>query len=393
MRRPATNAASTPAAFRLRGVVIATAAWLAGIALAAGEPAMQQPAIEKDRFGVTAEGTPVDRYTLHTARGTTVRLITFGATVTELWVPDRDGNRADVVLGFDDLALYERSRTYFGCTVGRVAFRIDEGKFTLEGQPYRLTINAPPHHLHGGTKGLSKIVWRAEPLETAAGPAVRFSCTSPDGDQGYPGRLEVAVTYTLTAADELRIEYRATTDRPTPVSLTHHGYFNLAGAGRGDVLGHVLELAAAARPASGERGMPTGVIEPVVGTAFDFRTPKTIAQDMRPGTQTADGFDTAFVVARRDAGLVPVARLSEPGSGRVMEVLSTEPAVVLYTGNYLDGTLVGKGGRAYAKHAGLCLETAHLPNSVNRPEFPSIILRPGETYTQTCVYRFSVADR
>ncbi|MFM8985307.1 MAG: galactose-1-epimerase, partial [Planctomycetia bacterium] len=168
---------------------------------------MPSTAIEKDRFGVTVDGTAVDRYTLRNARGTTVRLITFGATVTELRVPDRDGTLADVVLGFDDLALYERSRTYFGCTVGRVAFRIDEGRFTLDGRPHHLTINAPPHHLHGGTKGLSKIVWRAEPLETAAGPAVRFSCTSPDGDQGYPGRLEVAVTYTLTAADELRIEY------------------------------------------------------------------------------------------------------------------------------------------------------------------------------------------
>lgn len=377
-----------------RGVVLAAACLACSVTMAAEGPAtVRESAIVKDRFGVTADGTPVDRYTLRNARGTTVRLITFGATVTELWVPDRNGDRADVALGFDDLALYERSRTYFGCTVGRVAFRIDEGRFTLDGTPYQLTINAPPHHLHGGTKGLSKIVWRAEPLETASGPAVRFTCTSPDGDQGYPGTLDVAVVYALTAADELRIEYRATTDRPTPVSLTHHGYFNLAGAGQGDVLGHVLELEAAGRPASGERGMPTGVIEPVAGTPFDFREPKTIARDMRPGTKTADGFDTAFVVDRAGDGIVPVARLAEPGSGRVMEVLSTEPAVVLYTGNYLDGTLVGKEGRAYGKHAGLCLETAHLPNSVNRPEFPSIILRPGQAYTQTCIYRFSVAGR
>ncbi len=351
---------------------------------------MTTTAIEKDRFGVTADGIPVDRYTLRNAGGTTVRLITFGATVTELWVPDWNGDRADVVLGFDDLALYERSRTYFGCTVGRVAFRIHEGRFTLDGRPHQLTINAAPHHLHGGTKGLSKIVWQAERLDSPAGPAVRFTCRSPDGDQGYPGTLDAAVVYTLTANDELRIEYRATADRPTPVSLTHHGYFNLAGAGSGDVLGHVLQLETAGRAVSDERGMPTGVIEPVAGTAFDFRTPKMIAQDMRPGTETAAGFDTAFVVERRGEGLVPVARLAEPDSGRVLEVLSTEPAAVLYTGNYLDGTLVGKGGTAYRKHAGLCLETAHLPDSVNRPEFPSIILRPGATYTQTCVYRFGV---
>ena len=377
---------------RVLGAAVLTVSGVAcgGAAAAEGPATVTRPAIEKDRFGITTDGRAVDRYTLRNARGTTLRLITFGATVTELWVPDRSGDRADVVLGFDDLALYERSRTYFGCTVGRVAFRIDEGRFTLDGRPYQLTINAPPHHLHGGTKGLSKVVWQAQPDDGPAGPSVQFTCRSPDGDQGYPGTLDVAVVYTLTAADELRIEYRATADRPTPVSLTHHGYFNLAGAGKGDVLGHLLALAAAGRPVSDGRGMPTGAIEPIAGTAFDFRVPKAIAKDMRPGTKTADGFDTAFVVDRQGDGLVPVARLVEPGSGRVMEVLSTEPAVVLYTGNYLDGTLQGKGGVPYGKHAGLCLETGNLPNSVNRPEFPAIILRPGEAYTQTCVYRFTV---
>ena len=240
---------------------------------------------------------------------------------------------------------------------------------------------------------MSTLVWQAEPLKTPAGQAVRFTCRSPDGDQGYPGTLDVAVVYTLTPNNELRIEYRATTDRPTPVSLTHHSSFNLAGAGRKDVLDHVLRLEAAGRPADGERGMPTDVIEPVTGTPFDFRVAKPIARDMKPGTPVAEGFDVAFVVDRRGPGLVPVARLAEPTSGRVMEVLSTEPAVVLYTGNYLDGTLLGKGGTPYGKHAGLCLETGHLPNSVNRPEFPSIILRPGETFAQTCVYRFSTEPR
>ena len=354
---------------------------------------MNPPAIEQDRFGTTIDGTAVDRYTLRNARGMMVRLITHGATVTELWAPDRDGKPADLVLGFDQLAPYERARTYFGCTVGRVAFRIDQGRFQLDGRPYQLTINAPPHHLHGGARGLSTLVWQAEPLKTPAGQAVRFTCRSPDGDQGYPGTLDVAVVYTLTPNNELRIEYRATTDRPTPVSLTHHSSFNLAGAGRKDVLDHVLRLEAAGRPADGERGMPTDVIEPVTGTPFDFRVAKPIARDMKPGTPVAEGFDVAFVVDRRGPGHVPVARLAEPTSGRVMEVLSTEPAVVLYTGNYLDGTLLGKGGTPYGKHAGLCLETGHLPNSVNRPEFPSIILRPGETFAQTCVYRFSTEPR
>jgi len=376
-----------------RTAVLAACLVAAGVAAAEGPATVVAPMIDKDRFGVTADGTEVDRYTLRNANGMTVRLITFGATVTELWTPDRKGGLADVVLGFDELEPYERPRTYFGCTVGRVAFRIDEGRFTLDGRPYQLTINAAPHHLHGGTQGLSKRVWRAEPVDSPAGPAMRFTCRSPDGDQGYPGTLDVSVVYTLTADDELRIEYRATADRPTPVSLTHHGYFNLAGAGRGDVLEHVLQVEAAGRPQGGDRGMPTGVIEPVAGTPFDFRTPKTIARDMQPGTKAADGFDTAFVVDRRGDGLVPVARLAEPASGRVMEVLSTQPAVVLYTANYLDGTLVGKGGVPYGKHSGLCLETSHLPNSVNRPEFPSIILRPGQVYEQTCVYRFSVDKR
>lgn len=377
----------------LTALATLVAAQVAGIAVMAGEAVMKSPAIEKDRFGATADGTAVDRFTLRNPRGTTVRLITFGATVTELWVPDRSGDRADVVLGFDGMEPYEQPRTFFGCTVGRVAFRIDEGRFALDGQPYQLPINAPPHHLHGGQRGFSKVVWQAKPLETDAGPAVRFSHTSPAGDQGYPGAVEATVTYSLTAADELRIDYRATADRPTPLSLTHHGYFNLAGAGRGDVLGHVLELAAASRPVIDDRGMPTGAIVPVAGTAYDFRTAKAIGADVKPDTPTADGYDVAYVVERPQPGLVRVARLVEPRSGRVMEVLTTEPAVVLYTANHLDGSLVGKNRQPYGRHAGLCLETAHLPNSVNRPEFPSIIIRPGQAYTQTCVYRFSVDGR
>jgi len=368
------------------------------VLLALGPPAdvkgaaMSRTTVERDRFGVTADGTPVDRFTLRNARGMMVRVITFGATVTELWAPDRTGRADDVVLGFDNLAGYEGPQNpYFGGTAGRVAFRITEGKFTLDGQDYRLTLNVPPHHLHGGTKGFSRMVWKGETPAAGKDPAVKLTLESPDGDQGYPGRLEATVVYTLTGQNELAIEYAATTDRPTPVNLTHHSYFNLAGAGQGDVLGHVLQLEAARYTPLDEKKIPTGRIEPVEGTPYDFRRPTAIGARMRPGSEVAGGYDLSYPVDRPDdpTWLVRVATLCEPTSGRVLEVLSTEPAIVLYTGNYLDGTLRGKGEKLYAKHAGVCLETAHLPDSVNRPAFPPVILRPGQAYHHRCVYRFS----
>jgi len=309
-----------------------------------------------------------------------------------LWVPDRGGRAKDVVLGFDNLAGYEGPENpYFGGTVGRVAFRITEGKFTLDGQTYRLSLNVPPHHLHGGTKGFSRMVWKGEALAEGREPAVKLTLQSPDGDQGYPGKLEATVVYTLTERNELAIEYTAVTDRPTPVNLTHHSYFNLAGAGRGDVLGHVLQLEATRYTPLDEKKIPTGQIEPVEGTPYDFLRPTTIGARMRPPSEVADGYDLSYPVNRPGSAtrLIRVATLREPTSGRVLEVLSTQPAIVLYTGNYLDGTLGGKGGKLYPKHAGVCLETAHLPDSVNRPTFPSVILRPGQAYRHRCVYRFS----
>jgi aldose 1-epimerase len=355
----------------------------------AEEKPMNTPAIQKDRFGTTADGAAIDRYTLRNAHGMTVRLINYGATVTELMTPDRNGKLADVALGFDNLAQYETESPYFGCTAGRVAFRITAGKFTLDGKPYSLTINAAPHHLHGGTKGLSKVVWHAEPLEGAAAPAVKFTHRSPDGDQGYPGNLDVTVVYTLTGENELKIEYTAVTDRPTPVNLTHHTYFNLNGAGRGTILDHVLQIPASRYPLLDGKGIPSGRIATVAGTPLDFRVPTAIGQRLQPGSEVAGGYDAAYLVDRPGPGPVLMATLTAPASGRRLDVLSTEPALVLYTGNYLDGTLHGKQHAVYGKHAGVCLETAHLPDSVNRPEFPPIILRPGETYRQTCIYRFS----
>ncbi len=370
------------------------AVWLIGClpALAwtdrAEEKPMNRPGIEKDRFGATADGVAIDRYTLRNST-LTVRLITYGATVTELLTPDRNGKPADVVLGFDNLAQYETQSPYFGCTTGRVAFRITQGKFNLDGKSYHLTINDPPHHLHGGTKGLSKAVWHAEPLTGPAGPAVKLTHRSPDGDQGYPGNLDVTVVYTLVGESDLKIEYTAVTDRPTPVNLTHHTYFNLNGAGRGTVLDHVLQLHAGRYAPTDSKGIPSGRIDTVAGTPLDFRQPTTIGERMQAGSQVASGYDASYLVDRQGPGPVLVATLDAPASGRRVEVLSTEPALVLYTGNYLDGTLHGKQHAIYGKHAGVCLETAHLPDSVNRPEFPSIILRPGQSYRQTCIYRFS----
>ncbi len=363
-----------------------------GLGAAAKGATMSEVSIEKDRFGVTADGKAVDRYTLRNGRGMMVRLIEYGAAVTELWAPDRSGRAEDVVLGFDDLAGYEGPQNpYFGATVGRVAFRITEGKFVLDGQTYRLSLNVPPHHLHGGVKGFSRVVWKGEPLSAGKAPAVRFTYQSPDGDQGYPGRLDAAVVYTLTDRNELAIDYTATADRPTPVNLTHHSYFNLAGAGRGDVLGHVLQLKASRYTPLDEKKIPTGQIVTVKGTPFDFLSPTAIGARIKPHSGVADGYDLSYLVDREagDAGLKQAATLREPTSGRLLEVFSTQPAIVLYTGNYLDGTLRGKGGKVYPKHAGVCLETAHLPDSVNRPAVPSVILRPGHTYHHRCVYRFA----
>jgi aldose 1-epimerase len=364
------------------------------LAVATGLPAKdgtQMNGIEKDRFGTTADGTPVDRYTLRNAHGMTVRLITYGATVTELLVPDRNGRLGDVVLGFDQLAGYESpANPYFGASVGRVAFRIPAGKFTLEGKPYQLDINAAPHHLHGGSKGFSRLVWKAEPL-AGPSPAVRFTLRSPDGDQGYPGNLEASVTYSLTDGNDLVIQYTATADRPTPVNFTHHSYFNLAGAGSGDVLKHVLQLEASRYTPLNAKTISSGEIASVAGTPYDLRQPTVIGARIQPGSEMADGLDSSFVVdaAENRAAPARVATLSEPTTGRVLEVLSTQPAIVVYTANGLDGTLTGKQGAHYAKQAAVCLETAHLPNAINCPEFQSIILRPGQTYRHTCVYRFS----
>ena len=350
---------------------------------------MKQMAIGRDVFGETADGIAVDRYTLRNAQGVVVRIITYGATVTELWTPDRRGELADVVLGFDDLAHYETQSPYFGCIVGRVAFRIARGQFVLDGKPYQLTLNDGPNHLHGGLKGFSHVVWHAQPLTNDGSPAVKLTHRSPDGDQGYPGTLDATVVYTLTENSELRIDYTATTDQPTLVNLTHHGYFNLAGAGGGDVLQHVVQIDADRWIVSDEPGLPTGEIACVHDTRYDFNQPTPIGARIGQAGGAVTGYDLCYLHNHPDGLMAHVATLGEPTSGRTMAVSTTEPAIVLHTGDYLDGSLQGKGTLVYPKHAGVCLETGRPPDAIHYPDFPSTILRPDQTYRHTCVYHFS----
>ena len=341
--------------------------------------------VTKSRFGQLPDGTPVDLFTLTNAHGLVAKITSYGTIITELHVPDRNGKPGDVVLGFDNLEQYLKGHPYFGCTTGRVANRIAKGKFTLGGKTYTLAVNNGPNHLHGGIKGFDKVVWQTEPQP---GAAVKFSYTSPDGEEGYPGAVKVTVLMTLTDADELRIDYTATTDQPTPVNLTNHSYFNLAGSG--DILAHELTLAADGYTPIDDTQIPTGQIDPVKGTVMDFT--KSTAIGARFGQLTGDpkGYDHNFVLNSGGKSLTLAARVYEPKTGRVLEVHTTEPGVQLYTGNYLDGTPRGKNGAVYQRHSGLCLETQHFPDSVNRPAFPSVILKPGQTYRTTTVHKFSV---
>ncbi len=337
--------------------------------------------VNKKPYGKMPDGTPIDEYTLSNGTGMKVKIITYGGIVTEIDVPDKDGKTADVVLGFDDLKGYLDGNPFFGANAGRVANRIAKGKFTLDGKEYTLAINNPPNHLHGGKKGFDKVVWKAEGVPNG----VRLSYTSPDGEEGYPGKLDATVTYTLEKND-LRIQFSAVTDKPTPVNLAHHSYFNLAGHGAGDILGHELLLRASRYTPTDETLIPTGKIEPVKGTPFDFTELTPIGKRIGELKGEPGGYDLNYVLDRKGDGLV--AQVREPKSGRILEVITTEPGLQFYSGNYLDGKVKGKGGAVYKKHAGFCLEAQHFPDAVNRPEFPTIILKPGATYRQTTVYRF-----
>ncbi|MCA1560897.1 MAG: galactose mutarotase [Acidobacteria bacterium] len=349
-------------------------------------------AVRSEAFGKTADGQQVELYTLTNANGIEVRAMTYGGIITSLKVPDRSGRMADVVLGFDTLDAYLKGHPYFGAIIGRYGNRIAKGRFTVGGRTYTLATNNGPNHLHGGNKGFDKVVWSAAPV--AGQSAVAFTRTSPDGEEGYPGNLTVRVTYTLTDKNELTVDYHATTDKATPVNLTHHSYFNLAGDDAGDILGHELTIHADRYTPVDATLIPTGAIAPVQRTPFDFRTPTAIGMRIdQPDEQLKNGkgYDHNWVLTRRGAGLQPAARLTDPASGRTLEVATTEPGMQFYAGNFLDGTLTGKGGHVYKHRAGLCLETQHFPDSPNQPSFPSTILQPGLEYRSKTVFTFGVS--
>ncbi|HYX32661.1 MAG TPA: aldose epimerase family protein [Oligoflexus sp.] len=344
------------------------------------------PQITKNPYGQLADGTRIDSYTLKNKNGMAARIITYGAILTELWVPDRQGQFADVVLGFENLEGYLGESPYFGATIGRVANRIANGKFTLDGKEYTLATNNGPNSLHGGNQGFDKVVWEAEPLEVANGSAVKFNYLSPDGEEGYPGNLNTTVVYTLTDDNELKIEYTAETDQATPVNLTNHSYWNLDGSA--NILDHELRLAADHYTPVDETLIPTGEIAPVAGTPMDFTRPQTIGSRIDQLQGDPGGYDHNYVLTDKKPSMKLAARVRGPQSGRVMEVRTTEPGVQFYSGNFLDGTITGKYGQVYQKHAAFCLETQHFPDAVNHPNFPSIILRPGATYQSMSVYKF-----
>jgi aldose 1-epimerase len=343
-------------------------------------------------FGTTTEGQKVTQYTLTNAKGSSVSIINYGGIVTSLKIPDRNGKFSDVVLGFKTLADYEKESPYFGALIGRYGNRIAKGEFTLDRKTYHLPVNNNGQSLHGGLKGFDKVVWNATPVETKQGPSLKLTYVSKDGEEGYPGTLAVTATYTLSNKNELKLVYRAKTDKPTVVNLTHHSYFNLAGQGSGDILGHVVTIHAGKYTPVDDVLIPTGKLASVNGTPFDFRKPTAIGARINEKDEqlkNGKGYDHNWVADKLPGHLGMIAKVEEPKSGRVMEVISTEPGVQFYSGNFLDGTLLGKGGKVYGFRNGFCFEPQHFPDSPNRRNFPSTVLRPGETYKNAIIYRFS----
>jgi aldose 1-epimerase len=348
--------------------------------------------IERKAWGTNAVGQEVELFTLSRPGAPTVAVTSHGAYIVSILAPDRDGKVAEVTLGHADLAGYLDDGPYLGAVVGRYANRIAQGRFTLDGKTYTLVQNNGPNSLHGGPEGFHRKLWTPRIVEGPDGDALELSYVSPDGEEGFPGTLTAKVTYSLTGDGGLRLDYAATTDAPTVVNLTNHAYFNLAGDGAGDVLGHRLLLEADAFTPVDETLIPTGELRPVEGTPFDFREPVAIGariDEPDPQLERGGGYDHNFVVRGTAGELRRAARVVEPGSGRVLEVLTTEPGVQLYTGNFLDGSVVGRSGKPYGKREGFCLETQHYPDSPNQPGFPSVVLRPGETHEETTVFRFS----
>ena len=354
---------------------------------ARGRAATESGSLGKMIFGKTPDGTPVELYVLKNGQ-ITVKVMTYGAIITEIDTPDRNGKEADIVLGFDNLEGYLGKHPYFGATVGRVANRIAKGKFTLNGQEYSLAVNDGPNTLHGGLKGFDKVIWKAEPIDRPDGPSIKLSYRSPDGEEGYPGNLNVSVQFTVSDQNELKIEYTATTDKATPINLSNHSYFNLGGRTAESILGHELMLTASHYTPVDKTLIPTGELAEVTGTPLDFTKPTAMGARIKELKGEPSGYDHNFALDSRGKSLALAARVYEPKTGRAMTISTTEPGIQFYTGNFLDGTITGKEGIVYRKHQGFCLETQHFPDSIHHDNFPTAVLEPGKTYTQTTVYRF-----
>ena len=368
--------------------------WLAFATSSVAGP--QETKARKEVFGKTSNGETVELYTLKNSQGMEARVITYGGIIVSLKVPDRNGKSEDVVLGLDSLEGYLKEHPYFGALIGRYGNRIGKGRFALNGRAYKLARNNGENHLHGGLKGFDKVVWKAKQVAGKEGSALELSYLSKDGEEGYPGNLSVTVTYTLTEANELRIDYQASTDKDTVINLTNHAYFNLAGQGAGDILGHQMMIAADRFTPIDSGLIPTGKLQKVEGTPFDFRRPHTTGERIAANNEQlkfGKGYNHNFVVNGAAGKLRLAARVTEPQSGRVMAVHTTEPGIQFYCGNFLDGTLKGKAGKVYKQRYGFCLETQHFPDSPNKPGFPSVVLKPGGRYQTSTVYTFSTAPR
>jgi aldose 1-epimerase len=376
-------------------------ATIIGLSLAPQQPdkaAGNQPGatVTVAPFGRMPDGKAVEVYTLRNTRGMEVRAITYGAIIQAIRVPDKTGHLADVTLGYDSLSGYLTASPYFGAVVGRYANRIARGRFALEGRTYRLATNNGPNHLHGGLKGFDKVVWGAQPFQRGDSAGVEFEHTSPDGDEGYPGTVRVSVSYTLTPSNELVVEYRAVTDRPTPLNLSQHSYFNLGGEGSGDILGHILTINADRYTPVDSTLIPTGEIVSVQHTPFDFRKATSVGARIDQKNQQLEygkGYDHNFVLNREGPGLVHAVRVLEPGTGRTLDISTTEPGLQFYSGNFLDGTITGKAGHVYQHRSAIVLETQHFPDSPNHPNFPSTILQPGKEYRSKTVFGFGSIRR
>ncbi|HKX83162.1 MAG TPA: aldose epimerase family protein [Pyrinomonadaceae bacterium] len=352
-----------------------------------------KPKITKAVFGQTGSGKVVEVYTLTNSGGAEVRVITYGGTVVSLKVPDKNGKLDDIVLGYDSVGDYEKHTSYMGALIGRYANRIAKGKFALNGKSYSLAVNNGENHLHGGEKGFDKVIWTARPYVDLSGANLELKYLSRDGEEGYPGNLAVKVVYTLTEKNELKIVYSATTDKDTIINLTHHSYFNLAGAGNASILDHQLTLNADRFTPADSGSIPTGEVRSVKGTPFHFSTPTTTGARIDQQDEQlkfGNGYDHNWVLNKSGNELTLAAAVYEHISGRVMEVWTTEPGIQFYTGNFLDGVVKGKSGQQYPRRSGFCLEAQHFPDSPNKPRFPTTTLQKGEKYSQTTIYKFSV---